>query len=140
LCGVAVISRKWRVSPDSSRPRWYRKDGPKLTQSSDDGDEVEIDNKKTGTGGTLLRTSMGQLADHLDGSLGPEPVVDASGIKGRFDLTLDLTNAMKGMQAGDFPSILTKALRKQLGLNLERRKMTIEVLVVDKALETPPEN
>jgi uncharacterized protein (TIGR03435 family) len=116
------------------------KDGPKLTQSSDDGDEVEIDNKKTGTGGTLLRTSMGQFADHLDGSLGPEPVVDASGIKGRFDLTLDLTNAMKGMQAGDFPSILTKALRKQLGLNLERRKMTIEVLVVDKALETPPEN
>jgi uncharacterized protein (TIGR03435 family) len=44
------------------------------------------------------------------------------------------------MQAGDFPSILTKALRKQLGLNLERRKMTIEVLVVDKALETPPKN
>jgi uncharacterized protein (TIGR03435 family) len=116
------------------------KGGAKLTKSKEAGEEVEIDNKKTGTGGTLLRTSMGQLADHLDGSLGPDPIVDATGIEGQFDLTLDLTDAMRGMQAGDFPSILTDALRKQLGLNLDRRKMTIEVMVVDKATETPSEN
>jgi uncharacterized protein (TIGR03435 family) len=61
--------------------------GPKLKESKEEGEEVEIDNKQLGTGGTLLRTSMAQLADHLDGSLGPEPVVDQTGIAGRFDRT-----------------------------------------------------
>jgi uncharacterized protein (TIGR03435 family) len=116
------------------------KGGAKLTASKEAGEEAEIDNKQTGTGGTLLRTTMALLADHLDGSLGPEPVVDQTGIEGRFDLRLDLTGAMKGMQSGDLPGILTDALRKQLGLDLQQRKMTIEVLVVDKAMEKPSEN
>jgi uncharacterized protein (TIGR03435 family) len=141
-----VAERFKMVSHREQREMWVyalvaAKGGTKLKESSDEGDSLEIDNKKLGTGGTLLRTTTAQFADQLDGSVGPEPVVDQTGIAGKFDITLDLTEAMRGMKPGDdFPSILIEELRRQLGLNLERRKMTVQVMVVDKAVQTPSEN
>jgi uncharacterized protein (TIGR03435 family) len=56
------------------------------------------------------------------------PVVDFTGLAGRFDLTLDWGPV-------DGPSIFS-AMEEQLGLRLEARKMPLEVLIVDHASKT----
>lgn len=65
------------------------------------------------------------------------PVVDATGLEGGFDFTLEWTKD-GGKSGGDAPSIFT-ALQEQLGLRLRAQKMPVEVLVIDHA-EKPTEN
>jgi uncharacterized protein (TIGR03435 family) len=114
--------------------------GPKLTESKSEGEAITTNNpKRVGSGGTSLRTSMSQLADLLDGSC-PDPVVDRTGLAGRYDFTLDISSYLPGIQPGDLPSILNEALQKQLGLGLERRKVPIEMLIVDRVEKVPVEN
>jgi uncharacterized protein (TIGR03435 family) len=116
------------------------KDGPKLQESQAGGDSVTQTNaRKPGGGGTLLRTSMGQFADLLNGSC-PDPIVDMTGLKGRYDFTLDVSSYLRSLQPGDLPVVLTEALRQQLGLNLEHRKVSIERMVVDHVERVPREN
>lgn len=116
------------------------KGGPKLKRSDTDGEsETKTDPKKPGSGGTLLRTTLAQLADRLDGTC-PDPVVDLTGLKGRYDLTLDISSYMGGGQPMDLPAVLNEALQKQLGLNLVQRKAPIEMLIVDHAEKAPVEN
>ena len=78
--------------------------------------------------------SMPDLADRL--SRPPfqleRPVIDYTGVTGRYDLTLDWS-------ATDGPSIFA-ALEEQLGLRLEARKMPLEVLIVDHADKVPAAN
>jgi len=66
------------------------------------------------------------------------PVVDHTGLTGRFGLTLMFSSfASAAYESGD-PSIFT-ALREQLGLKLERQRETMGVLVID-SVEMPTEN
>jgi uncharacterized protein (TIGR03435 family) len=67
------------------------------------------------------------------------PVVDFTGLKGTFDLTLDWS--LVGAQVDDTtgPSIFT-AIQEQLGLKLEPRKIPLDVLIVDHANKVPTEN
>jgi uncharacterized protein (TIGR03435 family) len=116
------------------------KGGPKLKPSDSEGEPVTVNNKKLGSGGTSLRTSMAQFADLLDGGLGPDPIVDLTGLKGRYDFSLDISSYMPGMQNGDLPVFLNDALQRQLGLNLKPRKVPIAILVVDHAEKVPLEN
>lgn len=89
--------------------------------------------------------SMPDLADRL--SRAPfeldRPVVDFTGLTGRFDLTLDWSPVdAKGDKEGENatgPSMFT-AIEEQLGLRLEPRKLPLEVLIVDRANRTPAEN
>jgi uncharacterized protein (TIGR03435 family) len=68
------------------------------------------------------------------------PVLDETGIKGAFDFTVEFTpeDATPG-DAASGPSIFT-AIQQQLGLKLEARKGSVEVLVVDRADRVPIEN
>jgi uncharacterized protein (TIGR03435 family) len=70
-------------------------------------------------------------------------VVDLTGLKGLFDLTLDWgpqsTQVENQTDSVPGPSIFT-ALQEQLGLKLEARKVPLEVLVVDFAEKAPTEN
>jgi uncharacterized protein (TIGR03435 family) len=117
------------------------KAGSKLRESDTEGESVtKTDPKRPGSGGTSLRTSMAQLADLLDGALGPEPVLDMTGLKGRYDFTLDFGSYLNGIQPGDMPALLNDAMQKQLGLNLEHRKVSLEVLVVDHVEKASVEN
>jgi uncharacterized protein (TIGR03435 family) len=70
------------------------------------------------------------------------PVVDRTGLKGFFDLKLDITPPAP--QPGEPPdppgATISIALQEQLGLKLETRKAPIEVIVVDHAERSPSEN
>jgi uncharacterized protein (TIGR03435 family) len=85
--------------------------------------------------------SMPDLADRL--SRPPfeleRPVVDFTGLQGRFDLALEWSPADKQNENWIGASVFT-AIEEQLGLRLEPRKLPLEVLVVDRANKVPSEN
>jgi uncharacterized protein (TIGR03435 family) len=67
------------------------------------------------------------------------PVVDHTGLTGRYDFTLEYTPAARaGVDNSGRPAIFT-ALEEQLGLKLVPTKQSVEVLVVD-SLEQPTQN
>jgi uncharacterized protein (TIGR03435 family) len=104
--------------------------------------------------------TMSSLTDMLGSQLG-RPVRDETGLKGKYDLTLDFTpeegQGMRGMmmpmpppgggepgrgpadspEAG--PSLFT-AVQEQLGLKLESKQGPVEILVIDHAEKVPTEN
>ena len=89
--------------------------------------------------------TLDQLCMFLGGPL-RTPVIDQTGLKGRYDFEFDLTNFMQQgpPQPGEAPpdpvAILQSALPKQLGLKLESKKMPIEMLVIDHIEKVPTEN
>lgn len=96
---------------------------------------------------TATATVLSQLAMLLAGLLN-RPVIDKTGLTGRYDFTL--TYAYDASQRGtvgpdadpavapDTPSIFT-AIEEQLGLSLKSAKGPVEFLVVDRA-EKPDAN
>jgi uncharacterized protein (TIGR03435 family) len=71
------------------------------------------------------------------------PVLDFTGLEGTFDLTLDWKpdHVQDGTatDSGSDASIFV-AVEEQLGLKLERRKVSLDVLVVDRINKVPTEN
>ena len=87
-----------------------------------------------GSGATML-----QLANWFSNANGVErPVVDETGLTGRYDFTLEWSNPLIDDQDSKAPAIFT-AISEQLGLRLEPRKMPLTVLVIEHA-ELPGEN
>jgi len=86
---------------------------------------------------TIHRAEIGALAPMFARELG-HPVVDQTGLSGKYDLTLDWASS-QGAPGGDAapasdsaPSLFT-AVQEQLGLKLEAQKGPIEYLVIDSA-------
>ncbi|MFZ0337118.1 MAG: TIGR03435 family protein [Terracidiphilus sp.] len=89
--------------------------------------------------------SMGDFASLLQRAVLDRPVVDKTGLTGRFDF--DLTWAPDASQFGGevpvapadatSPPLFT-AIREQLGLRLEATKGPVEVLVIDSAQPPSP--
>lgn len=77
-----------------------------------------------------MQGSMDRFVDYLSTEVGRK-VIDATGLKGSFDLTLDWTSD----DAPDNVSLFT-ALQDQLGLKLESGRGPVEVVVVDRADRT----
>ncbi len=130
------------------------KGGPKL-KAAQDGSPIAIDGAPApeGAGSYLTRTgprllgksaSMGQLADTLGRNL-RIPVVDATGLAGKFDFDVafsrDETPApgTDPPVVGRFPS-LAMAIQEQLGLRLISGKAPVEILVIDHLEPTPVGN
>jgi uncharacterized protein (TIGR03435 family) len=90
--------------------------------------------------------SIGHLAAALSAMLGTI-VEDRTGESGRFAIHLDLTRDQMRPVAPGVPGeaadaggpSLAAALREQLGIQIESRKVPVEVLVVDR-IERPSEN
>lgn len=87
--------------------------------------------------------TVGQLARQIAQRLN-EPVVDASGITGLYDMEINFTPPegpmkLNGQPIPDPPPSIFTAIQEQLGLKLEKRKGPVEVLVVDH-VEMPTEN
>ena len=79
----------------------------------------------------------GRLSDQLR-----SPVSDATGLKGRYDFTLNWVMDGPGYSADDLalgPTIFG-ALQEQVGLKLEQKKGPVDVLVVDRIEKTPTGN
>jgi len=113
------------------------KNGPKFHQSEGDGESKQQAHSK------LVRrwtsTTMAQLTSSLAEAM-QAPVVDQTGLAGKYDFSLDLTPYLP--PAGERPDIaamMTTAVREQLGLKLEPRRSTADVLVIDH-LERPTAN
>jgi len=118
------------------------KSGFKLKKTADDGQADFSSNRGKLT---AHRISIELLARNLSGSLSC-PVVDMTGIKGVFDLTLEWSpdEVESPVKAGGEaaepagPSIFA-AVQEQLGLKLEKQKAPVEMIVIDR-IEKPPAN
>jgi uncharacterized protein (TIGR03435 family) len=86
--------------------------------------------------------TIGFMADMLSQrvDLG-RPIVDATGLTGTFDFLLEFTPESKGSNAAADPEGLSfqQAVQDQLGLKLQPRKSSMEVVVLDH-VEHPSEN
>jgi len=94
-----------------------------------------------------------QLANMLANQVG-KPVTDATGLKGKYDYTLSWAAGgpvrVGGPEAGGGPlgamsdadsgPTIFSAIQEQLGLRLEQKKTTVEMVVVDKIEKAPTEN
>jgi uncharacterized protein (TIGR03435 family) len=109
------------------------KSGFKLKETKDDGRGMDMSANHGKL--TFHKVSMESFARNLAGNLN-SPVVDMTGIKGVFDLTLEW--AQDEAEPGSGPSIFS-ALQEQLGLKLETQKAPVEMLVIDR-IEKPSEN
>ena len=124
--------------------------GPKLTKN---------DNNPNGLPGLFFKglgtlpamnATMGDLAGVMQTAVLDRPVIDKTGIQGRYDFTLRWTpDESQFVNMGvrvpppsndpDAPPGLFTAFQEQLGLKLESTKGPVEVLVVDR-IEKPSEN
>jgi uncharacterized protein (TIGR03435 family) len=83
--------------------------------------------------------TLDRFCDVLSRNL-DRPVVDMTGLSGKFDFVLDYTpNDPKVLDPAGAPSIFT-AVQEQLGLKLESRKGPMEMFVIDRIEKTPTEN
>ena len=128
------------------------KTGAKITQSRDDPKGIPGWNFGRNPSGMIMafrNSPMSQFTAVLQNST-DRPVVDQSGLTGRYDFTLNFTPdaAMAALlgglppPAGDNPDAapdLFTAFQQQLGLKLEPAKAPVDVMVIDK-VERPSEN
>jgi len=127
------------------------KNGPKLTRSNA---ASPIPNLiRRGPGNLPARNvTMEEFAGNLQGAVLDRPVIDQTGLKGRFDFQLQWTPeetqfaSVRGPDAPPKPPEgaetqpdLFTAIEQQLGLKLESIKAQVAVLVIDK-VEKPSEN
>ena len=115
------------------------KNGPKMKEVEDNGGRNTNSSRGHLTG---QRISMARLAEFLARQM-DKPVVDMTGLKGTYDLTLDWTPDevadKPGSDTAAGPSLLT-ALQQQLGLRMQPQKAPIELIVVDRIEKVPTEN
>jgi len=123
------------------------KGGSKLTPAKD-AESSRLSNVGTPQGikMTAIAVTLDQfaLSPLLTGAAGGRPVLDQTGLKGRFDFTI--TYAPQALAASDTsrnavadaPSLFT-ALPEQLGLRMIPAKAQVEVIVVDH-VERPSAN
>ena len=81
--------------------------------------------------------TMDDLSRHLAAEL-HRPVINQTGIEGRFDFVLDFENPATPAGEETWPSLFT-SLPIQLGLKLESRKGLVDFLVIDQ-IEWPSGN
>lgn len=119
------------------------KSGPKLAESTDPvGLSSESDNK-AGWGGEMVfefkNTSMSELALYLV-FLADRPVVDQTGLSGRYDFKLQWTfDESRAQTDGSAAPSLFTAMQEELGLRLDAVKAPADVVVID-TVERPGAN
>jgi len=104
-----------------------------------------------GPGSVLFNNaSMDDFCRMLQNAAVDRPVVNQTGISGKYDFSLVWTpeqaqaavpnpNALAPSDRADIPPDLYGAVQQQLGLKLESARLRIEVLIIDK-LEKPSDN
>ena len=128
------------------------KGGPKFQESKDEGPPVFDRGGPTTL--TAHRVTMKDLALQISEPLN-RPVVDETGLKGRYEIKIDVSGYMQGGAGGgegkggeskggegqvDVMSILFNGLQEQLGVKLESKKENVDMLTIDHIEKTPSEN
>lgn len=118
------------------------KNGSKLVESKTEGD-AEVDPDQSRMQITFLRTPLSALTDLLYMML-RAPVVDETGLNGKYDLTVDAMKYMAMANDSGAPmdpvSLVMTAVQEELGLKLESRKVALDMLVVDHVEKNAGEN
>jgi uncharacterized protein (TIGR03435 family) len=111
------------------------KNGPKLKESPET--SAPTMSMAAENGGYTIHARQGSM-EYFVSLLSAQlrrPITDATELKGKYDMTLHwIPDA-----SSDGPTIF-EALQQQLGLKLEQRKTTVDVLVVDHVEKVPTEN
>jgi len=118
------------------------KKGIKFQEVPDTGSHSNSNNNHYEGTGVSMATFATVLARRMD-----LPVIDMTGLKGAYKMTLDWVPEPRKSADGAAPDSdapagpnLREALQDQLGLKLENRKAPVEVLVVDHIEKVPTEN
>ncbi|MES2394159.1 MAG: TIGR03435 family protein [Acidobacteriota bacterium] len=109
------------------------KGGPKLGAGFKQAAGEEMPLRQNSAMGTTARAlTMQEFADFLSGPT-EKPVVDKTGMMGRWDFAFDFTKYMTDPPKGldDFLRVLNATLEGEMGLKLESEKDVVEVMVVD---------
>jgi uncharacterized protein (TIGR03435 family) len=125
------------------------KSGPKLEKSESGGILPGFGGRGPGAIG-VRNSTMPEFADFLQARLLDRPVVDQTGLSGRFNFTLEWRPdaaqlAGRGPNAPQLPPELESrpdlftAIQEQIGLKLEAAKAPVEVFVIDR-VQKPSEN
>jgi uncharacterized protein (TIGR03435 family) len=113
------------------------KGGPKFKASEGDGESKQQASSKLTR--AWVWTTMAQLSDNLAEAM-QAPVKDETGLPGKYDFSLDLTPYLSTTgERLDIGAMMVTAVREQLGLRLESRRVAVDVLVIDH-LEKPTAN
>jgi uncharacterized protein (TIGR03435 family) len=120
--------------------------GPKLQKAADTGEGSEI---KITLNGSPLPTgprpgqpkgmTMQELATYLTKGMRLQPIFDKTGVEGRYKIDLKFSIQPAGSTEILEDPDLETALQQQLGLKLEKRKGSVNLLIVDR-IERPDAN
>ncbi|RRA49589.1 TIGR03435 family protein [Acidipila sp. EB88] len=116
------------------------KGGPKFTRSEADASQIPMLGFGPGNMGATNAT-MAQVAEAMQQGVVDRPVIDQTGLSGRFDLRLRWHPADAPAAAQDadaLPDVFT-AMQEQLGLRLSARRASVDVIVVDRVAK-PSDN
>ena len=133
------------------------KDGPKLKEASNGPGGFPVMNnvvmRRTGTERIIGHAqTMDALADRLSApTYGLGLVIDKTGLTGVYDFQLEFAASdsmlaslrQRGVLDADTPPAFPEfaiAIQQQLGLRVERKKGSIEILVIDHCEKQPTEN
>jgi uncharacterized protein (TIGR03435 family) len=119
------------------------KGGPKLAKSLGDPNGLPDETGDSDRMGITMRytnVSMDDLAGNLQAMVGDgKPVVDQTGLTGRFDFTLKWTREQTPSTDPNASPGLFTAIQEQLGLKLEPVRAPVDVIVIDH-VERPSAN
>lgn len=121
------------------------KSGAKLKQSTRDANSIPVAGFIPSGKLTTGNATMADFATFMQRYVMDRPVVDQTGIQGKYDLSLAWTPddaQVNGRPRSDDPSAppgLFTAIQEQLGLRLEATKAPVEVMVIDR-VELPSAN
>jgi uncharacterized protein (TIGR03435 family) len=123
------------------------KGGLNVQESKTEGETVIEPNQKQ-LSVTVQRAPVSQLAEML-GNVLRAPIVDQTGLKGRYDVTLNVAKyaadmAAQGKSIDNGPmdpfALISMILQDEFGLKLEAKKMPLDMVIVDHAEKAPVEN
>jgi uncharacterized protein (TIGR03435 family) len=134
------------------------KDGPKLQPSAPEVNDALVGMSASREGGERMEVkggTMTTLVNTLTGLLG-RPVLDHTGLSGRYDFTLDYScdQTAGGAQGGGYneppalppsppgaePGLSIYSSIQRIGLRLDGQKRPLDVVVIDRAEKVPTEN
>ena len=161
VSGYALVAAKPKLRKADPSNRAGCKDGAGADGARANWKDPRLANPVASRLVTCRNMTLAQFAAELSKPTSEEgpilfnfpPVVDATGIDGRYDMTINFTPprvfqniaapAVIGDTAASEPDgaiSIFEALEKQLGLKLESRKVSGRVLVIDHVNELPTDN
>ena len=148
VTAYTLVAAKPKLKPTADPTERTRcKEGP-----GPDGKDPRIENPVLNRLLTCQNMTVAQIGDelqHVANGYIYHTVLDGTGLKGSYDVTLSFSSADKVLSTGGDTTTgsdpngavsVFDAVNRQLGLKLEKTRRSYPVLVIDQLSETPTEN